>query len=105
MDTPSPIVPDPVTSRQAEVDDYNNTIALFQSVHAALPGTWPAHLEPYKHRKDRHDAIAEIENLDDVELVSNLWAHDDAKAAIRANMVERAKAQAILSALQTQRGA
>lgn len=66
------------------------------------PSEWPAHLESFKNRTDRHAAVAEIENLDDVELISNLWAYDDARAAIRANMVERAKAQAILTAMQAQ---
>lgn len=67
-----------------------------------MPSEWPAHLEEFKNRTDRHAAVAEIEDLDDVALVADLWAHDDAKAAIRANIVERAKAQAILTAMQAQ---
>ena len=95
---------DPIAARQAEVDDYNNTIALFQNIRASLPSDWPEHLVKFKDRKDRHEAIAEVEDLDDVALVSDLWAHDDAYAAIRSNMVERAKAQAILSAMQAEQG-
>lgn len=97
-------IPDPVADREAEVAQYDSAIAMYQAVRETLPSEWPDHLEEFKSRTDRHAAIAEIEDLDDVQLVSNLWAHDDAKAAIRANMVERAKAQAILTALQAQQG-
>ena len=102
--TDQPII-DHIAARQAEVDDYNTTISLYQSIRESLPSDWPEHLLKFKDRKDRHEAVAEIEDLDDVALVSDLWAHDDAYAATRSNMVERAKAQAILSALQAQQGA
>lgn len=69
---------------------------------SALPSEWPDHLVQYKGRTDRHEAIAEIEDLDDVALVSDLWAHDQAVAAVRAETVEMRKAQAILTALQAQ---
>lgn len=95
---------DPLASRQNEVNQYGEAIAMYEAMRTALPSEWPAHLEQYRTRTDRHAAIAEVEDLDDVALVSDLWAHDDAKAAIRANMVERAKAQAILAALQAQQG-
>jgi hypothetical protein len=93
---------DPVASRQAEVDSYTEAISMYQGVAATLPSEWPAHLVQFKGRTDTHAAIAEIDDLADVELVSQLWAHDQAQAAIRSNMVERAKAQAILSALLAQ---
>lgn len=95
---PTPTV-DPVVARQDEVARYDSAIAMYQTVMSGLPSTWPAHLISYKPRKDRHAAIAEIEDLADVALVADLWAYEDAKAAIRANMVERAKAQAILTAM------
>lgn len=93
---------DPVAMREQEVAQYNEAISLYQSIKDNLPSEWPAHLAVFRNRKDRHTAVSEIEDLDDVQLVSDLWAHDDAKASIRANMVERAKAQAILTALQAQ---
>lgn len=99
MSEMSPEVVDPVTLRQQEVDAYDSAIAMYQAVASTLPSEWPAHLVQFKGRTDTHVAIAEIENLDDVALVSNLWAHDQAQAAIRSNMVERAKAQAILGAM------
>ena len=93
---------DPITARQQEVADYDAAILTYQTMAASLPSEWPTRLLEFKGRTDTHAAIAEIENLDDVELVSQLWAHDQAQAAIRSNMVERAKAQAILTALQAQ---
>lgn len=95
---------DPISLRQAEVLQYDATISMYDSIRAVLPSEWPDHLQGFKSRTDRHAAIAEIEDLSDVALVSDLWAHDDAKAAIRSNMVERAKSQAILTAMQAQQG-
>ena len=93
---------DPIASRQEEVTQYDSTITMYQSIAAGLPSEWPAHLVQFKGRTDPHQAIAEIEDLDDVQTVCDLWAHDQAQAAIRSNMVERAKANAILTALQAQ---
>jgi hypothetical protein len=92
----------PVEARQAEVAQYQANIAMYQTMAAALPSEWPAHLLAYKTRKDKHDAIAEIEDLDDVELVSDLWAHDAAQAAVRTETVEMRKSQAILTVLEAQ---
>lgn len=101
-ETPIEAAVDPITLRQQEVDQYDAAIATYKSVFDSLPSEWPASLEQFRDRVDRHQAIAEIEDLDDVALVSDLWAHDDAGRAIRAHMVERAKANAILLALQAQ---
>lgn len=88
--------------RQKEVDEYNKSIEMYKLISNSLPSEWPPHLIQFKGRSDLHAAISEIENLDDVELVSNLWAHDQAQASIRANIVERSKAQAILNVLLSQ---
>ena len=95
---------DPIASRQDEVAQYDASIAMYQAIAATLPSEWPAHLVQFKGRANTHQAITEIEDLDDVALVSQLWAHDQAQGSIRSNMVERAKAQAILTALQAQQG-
>lgn len=92
----------PLEARTAEVAQYQANIAMYQTMAAALPSEWPSHLLAYKIRKDKHDAIAEIESLEDVELVSDLWAHDAAQAAIRTETVEMRKSQAILTVLQSQ---
>jgi hypothetical protein len=90
---------DPIKARQDEIAQYEQNIALYSSMASNLPSEWPAHLEKYKGAKNKHEAIAEIEDLADVELVSDLWAHDDAKAAVRTETLEKRKAEAILAAL------
>jgi hypothetical protein len=90
---------DPVVARQEEVAQYEANIALYTNIANALPSEWPAHLAHLKGAKNKHEAIAEIENLDDVALVSDLWAHDDAQAAIRSETVELHKSKAILNAI------
>ena len=92
----------PLEARQMEVAQYQANIALYQTIAASLPSEWPARLLAYKSRSDKHEAIAEIADLSDVELVSDLWAHDAAQAAIRSETVEMRKAQAILNVLEAQ---
>jgi hypothetical protein len=91
----------PLEARQAEVDQYQANIELFTSIAAGLPSEWPSHLEHLKNEKSQHEAIAKVENLEDVELVSKLWAYESAQASIRSEMVEKAKAEAILNALKS----
>lgn len=86
--------------RQAEVAEYENSIALYTAIAASLPSEYPAHLAQFKGATDKHAVIATITDLADVELLSDLWAYDDAQAAIRSNMVEKRKAEAILNVLQ-----
>ena len=92
----------PLEARQQEVDQYTTNIAMYQSILATLPTEYPARLEQYKGRTDLHSVVAEIENLDDVELVSQLTYAQQCKASIRAEIGERTKAQAILAVLQAQ---
>ena len=92
----------PVELRQEEVAQYQSNIDLYTSIASTLPSEWPDYLIQYKGRSDKHEAIAEIEDLDDVVLVSDLWAHDQAVASIRAETVEMRKAQSILNALIAQ---
>lgn len=92
----------PIELRQEEVAQYQSNIDLYTSIASTLPSEWPDHLIQYKGRSDKHEAIAEIEDLDDVVLVSDLWAHDQAVASIRAETVEMRKAQSILNALIAQ---
>ena len=89
----------PVEYRQEEVAQYQANIHLYTSIAAALPSDWPAHLAHLKGSKNKHSDIAGVEDLNDVLLVSDLWAHDDAVAAIRSETVEMRKAKAILDAL------
>jgi hypothetical protein len=90
----------PLELRQDEVDQYQKNIELYTSIAAGLPSEWPSHLEHLKGEKSQHDAIAKIDNLTDVELVGKLWAYESAQASIRSEMVEKAKAEAILKAMK-----
>lgn len=94
--------PDIIEMRRQEIAQYQRNIDLYTVMAASLPSEWPAHLAHLKGRKDQHDAIATVENLDDVALVSDLWAHDAAVAALRAETVEMRKSMAILSVLESQ---
>ena len=85
--------------RQEEVNQYQANIELYVSISSGLPSEWPARLEHLKGEKNQHEAIAKIEDLADVELIGQLWAYEAAQAAIRSEMVEKAKAEAILNAL------
>lgn len=92
----------PLQARQAEVAEYEANIAMYKSIAAGLPNSWPEHLAHLKGSTNQHSDIATIENLDDVMLIGQLWAHDQAQAAIRAETVEMMKAKAILSVLEAQ---
>jgi hypothetical protein len=89
----------PLELRQEEVDQYQTNIELYTSIAAGLPSEWPSHLEHLKGEKNQHESIAKLENLADVELVGKLWAYEQAQAFIRSEMIEKAKAEAILNAL------
>lgn len=91
---------DPIALRQAEVDQYDANIALYEVIFAGLPKEWPARLAQFQGRKDHQQAVAEVEDLDDVELLAQLLYMEQVKAAIRAEKLERTKAAAILAALK-----
>jgi hypothetical protein len=90
---------DPIKARRDEVAQYEANIATYTAIAATTASEWPARLLPYKGLKNKHEVIATIEDLADVELLSDLWANEDAKAAIRTETLEKRKAQAILAAL------
>ncbi len=90
----------PIELREAEVAEYEKAIALYTTIAESLPSEYPAHLAQHKNATDKHAVIATISDLADVELLSDLWAHDDAQAAIRSNIVEKRKAEAILNSLK-----
>ena len=94
------IEPTPMESRQQEVNQYTANIAMYQSILDTLPTEYPAHLQQYAGRTDLHVVASEIENLDDVEIVSQLIYAHQCKASIRAEIAERTKATAILNVLK-----
>jgi hypothetical protein len=90
---------DPIKSRQDEIAQYEQNIAIYTAIAAGTPSEWPSNLLAHKGATNKHEVIATIEDLADVELLSDLWAHDDANAAIRTETLEKRKAEAILAAL------
>lgn len=92
----------PLEARRAEVAQYEANIAMYTAIANSLPAEWPERLAQFKGSTSQHADIATLEDLDDVQLVSDLWAHDSAKAAIRAETVEKRKAEAILAFLEAQ---
>jgi hypothetical protein len=91
----------PLQAREAEVAQYEQNIAMYKVMLAALPTEWPARLLEYKEVTNKHEVIGKIQNLDDVELLSDLWAADDCVRAIRTETLEKRKSEAILVALKT----
>jgi len=97
-----PINEEILEARRNEVAAYQQNIDTYTALIASLPSELPAHLQEYRARTDRHAAAAEIEDLDDLELLSDVWFYDELKARVRSEIVEKRKAQAILSALEAQ---
>jgi hypothetical protein len=90
---------DPIKARQDEIAQYEANIATYTAIVANTPSEWPANLLAYKGAKNKHEVISTIEDLSDVELLSDLWTNDEAKAAIRTETLEKRKAEAILATL------
>ena len=90
----------PLEVRRLEVAQYQANIDTFNAILATLPSELPAHLAAYRTRKDKHEAAAEIEDLEDVTLLADVWFHDELKARVRSETVEMRKAQAILAILE-----
>ena len=88
-----------IDARQAEVDQYDQNIALYEAILTGLPQEWPNRLEEFKNRKDHQQAVTECDSAD-VELLSQLLYMEQVKALIRTERLERTKAAAILAALK-----
>lgn len=88
-----------IDARQAEVDQYDQNIVLYEAILTGLPTEWPARLEQFKDRKDHQQAITECD-VDDVDLLSQLLYMEQVKSLIRTEKLERTKSAAILAALK-----
>lgn len=86
--------------RQEEVDQYDANIVMYETILEQLPTTWPARLEQFRGRRDHQQAVSEVDDLDDVELLAQLLYSEQVRASIRAEKLERTKAAAILAALK-----
>jgi hypothetical protein len=94
----------PLEARRAEVAQYEQNIAMFESIYATLPHEWPENLLPYRGAANQHNTADEVEDVADVQLLAQLWYADECHKAIRAETVEMTKAKAILAALEAQEG-
>ena len=91
-----------IQSREVEVAQYQQNVIMYQAILATLPTDWPDNLISHRGASSQHDAIAGIEDMADVELVSKLWYADDCKRLIRTETLEMTKSNAILQALKAQ---
>ena len=91
----------PLQARQAEVAQYEANIAMYTAILATLPQEWPTRLLDYREATDKHATIATVHDMEDVNLLSQLWYADQCYAAIRTETVEMNKAKAILTVLQS----
>lgn len=94
--------PTPLELRRAEVAQYDANIAMYEQIIATLPTEWPEHLVQYRGAKNEHEVAAQIDNMDDVVLLSQLLYADTCRAAIRSETLERTKAASILAVLESQ---
>jgi hypothetical protein len=90
----------PLEMREMEVAQYETNIAMYKSILAGLPKEWPDRLVKHRDAADRHKASAEIDDLDDVTLLAQLWYADDCYKAIRSETVEKTKSESILAAMK-----
>jgi hypothetical protein len=90
----------PLEARRLEVAQYQQNIAMFTAIAGGLPTEWPARLEKYRGAKNKHEVVDEVEDMADVQLLSQLWYADECHKAIRSETVEMTKAAAILAVLE-----
>lgn len=88
-----------IKMREAEVAQYDQNIALYETILSTLPESWPERLEKFKGRTDHQQAVTECD-VDDVELLSQLLYKKQCENAIRAERLERTKAATILAVIK-----
>ena len=96
-----PVTPlTPVELRQLEVDAYTNNITVYAAIIATLNGVWDADLIQYKDM-NHHDAARDCP-FNRVERLAELQQFDHFSGLIKTEMIERAKANSILTVLKAQ---
>jgi len=88
----------PLEARQAEVDSYSANVATYQALLATLDGNWDADLI---HLKDveGQDAARNCP-MDRLERLAVLQQYEQVTKLLKTEIVERAKATAILNILK-----
>jgi len=94
--------PEIIQQRREEVAQYDANIVMYQSILATLPTEWPEHLLQHRGAKNEHEVASQIDNIDDVVLLSQLLFADTCRKMIRTETLERTKAASILAVLEAQ---
>jgi hypothetical protein len=88
----------PIQARQAEVDSYSTNVTNYTALLATLDGNWDSDLI---HLKDVEGQEAARQcPMDRLERLAVLQQFDQVTKLLKTEIVERAKAQAILNILQ-----
>jgi len=88
----------PVEARQIEVDTYSANIANYQALLAILDGNWDSDLAHLKSVESQE--AARQCPMDRLERLAVLQQFDQVTNLLKTEIVERAKAQAILNVLK-----
>ena len=98
MSVPTKIELTPQEARQLEVDSYTSNIITYESLLATLDGNWDADLA---HLKDVEGQEAARQcPMDRLERLAVLQQYDQVTNLLKTEIVERAKATAILNILK-----
>ena len=88
----------PVEARQLEVDSYSVNIATYNALLATLDGEWDADLVHLKNM-EAQEAARQCP-MDKLERLAVLQQFDQVTNLLKTEIVERAKATAILNVLK-----
>ena len=88
----------PIQSRQAEVDSYSTNVDNYNKLLATLDGDWDADLIHLKGVESQE--AARQCPMDRLERLAVLQQFDQVTNLLKTEIVERAKAQAILNILK-----
>jgi len=88
----------PLEARQAEVDSYSLNVSNYQTLLATLDGDWDADLAHLKGIESQE--AARQCPMDRLERLAVLQQFDQVTNLLKTEIVERAKAAAILAVLQ-----
>jgi hypothetical protein len=94
------VQPTMIEARQMEVDSYTNNVNNYTALLATLDGNWDADLVHLKGI-EAQEAARQCP-MDRLERLAVLQQYDQVTNLLKTEIVERAKAQAILTVMQAQ---
>jgi hypothetical protein len=87
----------PVEARQAEVNAYSANIKNYENILATINGEWDKDLAHLKN-VEAQEAARQC-SMERLQRLAELQLHDQVKNLLKTEIVERAKAQIILTSL------